>query len=120
MRRLGGRDVAVRNRRQHGGYHPSKILERAQRRQVDPETLRRVDGSERRRQELRGKGPQQIGLALEQMQQSLRAQRPGDKIGHAPLGIADAARLAARVSRASLGEMPARIARARPKEIRTK
>jgi hypothetical protein len=41
---------------------------------------------------LRGEGPQQFGLALEQIQQCLRAQRPGDKIGHAPLGIADAAR----------------------------
>jgi len=45
MRGLGGRDVAVRNHREH----LSKIFARAQRRQVDSETLRRVDGSERRR-----------------------------------------------------------------------
>ena len=47
-----------------------------------------------------------------------RVQRPGRKIGHAPLGIADAARPTAKIAGASLGETPARVARARQKEIR--
>jgi hypothetical protein len=55
-RGLAGRDLAARDSRQNGGQHLSEIRDRAQRRQVNPETLRRVDGSERRRQELRGEG----------------------------------------------------------------
>jgi len=35
---LGGRDLSARNRRQDSGQHVSKILYRAQRQQVDPET----------------------------------------------------------------------------------
>ena len=120
MRGLGGRDVAVRNRRQHGGQHLSKIPERPQRRQVDPETRRRVDGSGRRRQELRGEGPQQMRLAVEQIRQRLRAQRPSHEIRHAPLGIGDAARPATRVAGMARGEAPARVARAGGKEIRVK
>jgi hypothetical protein len=47
---------------------------------------------------LRGERPQQMGLAVEQIRQRLRAERPGHEIGHAPLGIADAARPALRVA----------------------
>jgi hypothetical protein len=120
MRGLGGRDVAVRNRRQHGGQHLSKIPERPQRRQVDPETRRRVDGSERRRQELRGEGPQQMRLAVEQIRQRLRARRSGGEIGQAPPGVGNAARPAARIAGASLCETPVLVARARQKGIRPK
>ena len=62
MRGLGGRDVAARKGCQNGGQHLSKILDRPQRRQIDPETRCRVDGSERRRQELRGEGRNRCGL----------------------------------------------------------
>ena len=73
-------------------------------------SLGRVDGGERRRQELRGEGPQQMRLAVEQIRQRLRAQRPGHKIGHTPPGIGDAARPTARVAGASLGKASARVA----------
>ena len=66
-RGLGGRDLAARDGRHNGGQHLPEILDRAQRRQVDPETLRRVDGGERRRQDLRGEGPQQMRLAVDQI-----------------------------------------------------
>ena len=55
MRGLGGGDVAARNGCQNGGQHLSKILDRPQRRQIDPEQRCRVDGSERGRQELRAR-----------------------------------------------------------------
>jgi hypothetical protein len=45
---LCGRDLAARNGRQNAGQHPAELLGRAQRRQIDPETLCRVDRSERR------------------------------------------------------------------------
>jgi hypothetical protein len=61
-------------------------------------------------------GPQQMRLAVEQIRQRLRARRPGRKVGHAPPGIRDPARVAG----ASLGKAPARIARPRQKGIRTK
>ena len=73
--------------------------------------LRRVDGSERHRQELRDEGPQQMRLAVDQIRQRLRPQRLGDKIRHALPGIGDAARPAARVAGVSLGEALARVAR---------
>jgi hypothetical protein len=95
---LGARDLAACNGRQNAGQHPPEILRRPQREQVDPETHCRVDGSKRRRQQLRREGAQQMRLAVEQIRQRLRAQRPGDKIGHAPLGIGDAARPAPRVA----------------------
>ena len=80
MRGLGGRDLAARNGRQHGGQHLPKILERPQRRQVDPETRRRADGCERRRQELLGEGPQQLRLAVYEIRQRLRsAAEPQDR-----------------------------------------
>ncbi len=66
-RSLGGRDLATRNGHQNGGQHLPEILDCAQRREVDPEMLRRVDGGERRRQDLRGEGPQQMRLAVEQI-----------------------------------------------------
>jgi hypothetical protein len=47
---LGGRDLAARNSRQNRGQHLPDILDRAQRRQIDPEMLCRVGGRERRRQ----------------------------------------------------------------------
>jgi len=100
----------MRDGRQNGGHHPPAILGRAQRRQVDPETLRRIDGG-RRRQKLCGERPQQMRLAVEQIRQRLHAQRPGDEIGHAAPGIANAARPPARIARAPLGEPPARRAR---------
>jgi len=59
-------------------------------------------------------------FAVEQIGQRPRAQRPGDEIGNAPLGIGNAAWPAARVARASLGEAPTRVARARDEEIRSK
>jgi hypothetical protein len=88
-RALSGRYLAARNGRQNRGQHLAEIRDRAQRREVDAETLRRVDRSERRRQELRGEGPQQMRLAVDQIRQRLRAQRPRDKIGHPPLGVGD-------------------------------
>jgi hypothetical protein len=54
-----------------------KIFDRPQRRQVDPERRRRVNGNERQRQELLGEGPQQLRLVVEQIRQRLRAQWPG-------------------------------------------
>src|SRR5258708_3875418 len=54
-------------------------------------------------------------LAVDEIRQRLCAQRPGRKIGHAPLGIGNAARPAAPVAGASLGKAPARVARGRPK-----
>jgi hypothetical protein len=47
---LCGRDLATRNRRQNRGQQLPEMLDRAQRRQIDPEPLRRVDRRERRRQ----------------------------------------------------------------------
>jgi hypothetical protein len=47
---LGGRDLPARNGRQNRGQHLPDILDRARRRQIDPEMLRRVGGRERRRQ----------------------------------------------------------------------
>jgi hypothetical protein len=90
----------------------------AQRRQIDPEMLPWVGGGERRRQYLGGEGPQQMRLAVDQIRERPRAQRPGRKIRHAPLGIGNAARPAARIAGASLGETPLRIARAMQKGIR--
>jgi hypothetical protein len=111
MRGLGGGDVAARNGCQNGGQHLSKILDRPQRRQIDPETRCRVDGSERRRQELRGEGPQQMRLAVEQIRQRRRAQLPSREIGHAPPWIGNAARPPERIAGASFCETPARVAR---------
>jgi hypothetical protein len=45
MGALGGRDSTARKGRQNGGQHLPAILGRPQRRQVDPETPRRVDGN---------------------------------------------------------------------------
>src|SRR5262245_26539606 len=59
-------------------------------------------------------------LAVEQIGERLRAQRPGREIGHAASGIANAGWPPAQVARASLGKPPARIAPARRKGIRTK
>jgi hypothetical protein len=59
-------------------------------------------------------------LAVEQMAQRLNAQRPRHEIGDAPLGIGDAPRPAAWIARASFREAPARVARARAREIRNK
>ena len=64
---LAGRDVAAGNSRQNGGQRLPEIFGRAQRRQVDAKTLSRIDGSERRRQQLRGKGQQQIRFAVDQI-----------------------------------------------------
>jgi hypothetical protein len=119
-RTLGGRDLAASNGRQNGAQHRPAILLRAHRRQIDPNPFGRTAVGQGRRQQLHGERPQQMGLAAEQIRQRRRAQRPGHKIGHAPLGIADAARPASRVARASLGEPPACVARARRKGIRTK
>jgi hypothetical protein len=82
-----GRDVAARNGLQNSGQHLPAILDGPQRRQLDPETLRRIDGS-RRPQELRREQPQQMRLAVEQIRQRSRAQRPGGEIGYAAPGIA--------------------------------
>lgn len=59
-------------------------------------------------------------LAVDQNRQRLRAQRPGQEIGHPAAGIADAARPAARIARTPLRKAPARIARARREGIRSK
>ena len=53
--------------------------------------------------------PQQMGLAIEQSEERFRAHRPRDQIGHAPLGIGDAARPATPVAGASLRKPSARI-----------
>jgi hypothetical protein len=110
---LHRRNFAARNGRPNPGEPRPDILERPQRRQVDRETLRRIDGAQRRRQELRGERAQQIRLAVEEVRQRLRAQRAGEEIRGAPLGIGNAGRPAARVAGASSGEPPARVARAR-------
>jgi hypothetical protein len=47
-RGLGGRDPAARSGRQNRGQHLPDILDGGQRRQVDPEMLRRVGGTQRR------------------------------------------------------------------------
>jgi len=52
-------------------------------------------------------------LAVEEIRQRLRAERPRQKIGHAPPGIANAARPTARVAGASFGEAALFIAPAR-------
>ena len=84
-------------------------------RQVDPDTLRRMDGNERQR-----------GAAVDGNRQRLRARRPGRnprvtaRGGQAPPGIGNARRPAARIAGASLGETLARVARARQKAIRPK
>jgi hypothetical protein len=64
---LGRRNLATRNGRQNLGQELPEILDRAQRRQIDPETLRRVHGFERRWQQPHGEGPQQMRLAVEQL-----------------------------------------------------
>jgi hypothetical protein len=56
--------------------------------------------------------------AVDQIRQRLRPQRPRRKVGHSPLGIGGATRPAAGIPGASLGEAPARVARARQKGIR--
>jgi hypothetical protein len=65
-RAVDGRHPTAHNSLQNGGQHPPAILDRLQRRQVDPEMLRRVYGS-RRRQKLRRERPQQMRLAIEQI-----------------------------------------------------
>ena len=56
--------VYVSHLEPHHKSHLPEILGRVQRRQINPEALCRVDGSERRRQELHGEGPQQTRLAV--------------------------------------------------------
>jgi hypothetical protein len=106
------------------GTHPAgdarTLGGRDLRRQIDPNPFGRIAVGQGRRQQLHGERPQQMGLAVEQIRQRRRAQRPGHKIGHAPLAVADTARPASRVARASLGEPPACVARARRKGIRDK
>jgi hypothetical protein len=62
---LGRRNLATRNGRQNLGQELPEILDRAQRREVDPETIGRIDGFEGWRQQLHGEGPQQMRLAVE-------------------------------------------------------
>jgi hypothetical protein len=81
--------------------------------------LRGVEGSGRR-QELLGERSQQMRLAVEQIRQRPRAQRPGGKIGHAAPGIGNAGRPSVRIAGASLRKPPAPVAHARQKRIRTK
>jgi hypothetical protein len=50
--------------------------------------------------------------AVDQIRQRLRAQRPGRKIGHSPLGIGDAARPAVRMPELPFAKRP-RVSRAR-------
>jgi len=69
---------------------------------------------------LRGERPQQMRLAVDQIRQRLRAQRPSRKVGHPPLGIGNAARPPPRIAGASLHETPSRVARTRQQGIRTK
>jgi hypothetical protein len=59
-------------------------------------------------------------LAVEQIGQRLRPQRPGDEIGHAAPRIANAGRPPARIARVSLCETAAPIAPAKQKGIGTK
>jgi len=113
---LGGRDLAPGNRREDPGQRRPASFGCKQQRRVDPETLRRVNGCERRRQQLCGQRRQQMRLAVEQTRQCPRAQRLGNKIGHAPPGIANAGRAAARVAGNSRGKAPARVARAAPRD----
>jgi len=83
-RTLGGRDLAACNGGQNGAQHRPAILPRAHQRQVDPNPFGRIAVGQGRRQQLHGERPQQMGLAVEQIRQRLRAERPGHKIGHAP------------------------------------
>jgi hypothetical protein len=69
---------------------------------------------------LRGERPQQMRLAVDQIRQRLRAQRPSRKVGHPPLGIGNAARPPPRIAGAPLHETPSRVARTRQQGIRTK
>src|SRR5215469_2272178 len=87
---------------------------------IDPDIPRGVQWRKRRRQELHGKRPQEMRLAVDEIRQRLWAQRPGNKIGYTPLRVSDAARPAARITRASFGEAPARVARAGQEGIRIK
>ena len=87
MRGLGGRDVAARNGCQNGRQHLSKILDHPQRRQLDPETRRRADGSERWRQELLGEGAQQLRLAVEEIRQACALSGRAARSGTRRLGL---------------------------------
>jgi len=59
-------------------------------------------------------------LTVEQIRQRLRAQRPCHKVRHAPHGVGDTGRPAARIAGSPLREAPARVTRARQKSIRVK
>jgi len=61
-----------------------------------------------------GERPRQMRPAVDQIRQHPCAQRTGRKIAYAPLRVGNAARVAG----ASLGKAPARVARAKQKEIR--
>jgi hypothetical protein len=117
---LVGRDFAARNSGKNARQQAPAILRSVQRRQVEPEALRRVDIRERRRQELPGERPQQMGLAVDEIRQRLRAQPPSGGIGHPPPRIADAERPAARIARAPLRETPARVTQHTQPDIRIK
>jgi hypothetical protein len=119
MAGLERRDLAPPDGVPRGAQRPEKILRRRQRRDIDAEKLGRIDDG-RRRQQLPGQRPQQIGLAVDQKRQRRRRERPRDEIGQAPPRVGNAARPAARIARTALDEPPARIARARRKTIRTK
>src|SRR5262249_23906296 len=82
---------------------------------IDPDIRRGVQWGKRRRQELHGMRPQEMRLAVDEIRQRLWAQRPGNKIGYTPLRVSDAARPAARITRASLAKRP-RASRARGKK----
>jgi hypothetical protein len=116
---LGGCDFAAGRGRQNGRQHLPEIFDCAHCGEVEPETLRRVASGERRRQQLHRERAQQMGLAVEEVRQGLRAERPGDEIGDPPPGVADAARPTSRVAGAALQKAPARIAHARQQGIRT-
>ena len=119
-RALCGRNLAMRNRRQNFEQQLAEILGRVYRGEVDPETLRRVYGRERRRQQLQNERPQQMRFAVEQVRQCLPAQRPRHKVRHTPSGIADATGATLWVARAALDEAFRARPRARGSEINTK
>ena len=60
---------------------------------------------------MRDERPQQMRPSVDQVRQRIRAQRPSRKVGHASLGIGNAAWPATRIPGATLGETPVRIAR---------
>jgi hypothetical protein len=86
-RAFDGRDLAARNRCQNRGQRLLDILGLSQRYEVDPETLRRVDLGQRRRQYLRRERPQQMRLASSKSDNACALGRRAARSGMRRLGL---------------------------------